>query len=739
MSWRPLTCFSLLFAIGIGLEFLVGMQWCLTTGIFAVVFVIGAVAVRFRRAFFAAICFAGFLSGFLHAWFYETHIEQPFVNWNGFHRRITVTAVEYPEQYEDEQRVEVRIPAEQLSLTTATHTFLTLPKTDEEIEPGDSLSIHTKFYVPERADGFDRPAYYRSIGCPVLATHTAQTEIVVTKPSVRPLWYYPKALRQTWQSSLSDWFPERQAAFLSALLFGQKDGLSTIDRNHLRKAGLSHVTAVSGLHIGFLLGFLLLLFGRKAGSLLGLPVLLAYIAMIGASPSVLRASMMYGLVLLAFLIGRETDSITSLATALLLCLVIRPVSLLSASLQLSFAATAGILWLAVPIQTVCTAPARKMPYVVRRAFSWFASVIACSFCALLFTTPILLLHFSYLSVLSPLTNFLTLWAVTLTFALGILFCVVVSFCAPIAHIVAALLSILVQYIWGVTDLTANIRGGVLCVDHVIDILLLLLMSLLFILSVRSRKRKIIMASLPLYVLFLFGYSYVEYHIAQNELRVTCFYEGYGQCIAVRYGEYLALIDCGSSGYHNAAQDVAEYMDWYGIHQVDVLILTAGNSSHSRDVEELAALVPVREVYLAEQGEQTLTELETVSFTILDDEGRYSVGAPSLDLEVMPIDGHLAVLIASSGDSSVMVTHSLTQLRILHLLERYPTSCRTLVAADSISEDNDRLCSIMSQLTPEQIILESGWTHDWDMLYGVPVQFVDEQGETTIIVPPIEQK
>lgn len=727
MKQRPLVWFSILFAAGVGLELYFGVQW--HPNLFTVGLLLAATGYAvFPRMTVPAVCLAGLLCGLLYSSAHDRFLEQPFMSWDGFHHRVTAIVVDYPEEYEDAQRVEVRIAGDQLSLPVAVHTLLSLPSTEQALQPGDTLSVHVKFYQPEYADGFDRLTYYRSIGCPLLAKQTPMTALSVSSPDSMPLWYWPKALGHRWQDKLSDWFPSRQAAFLSALLFGEKDGLTTIDTNHLRKAGLSHVVAVSGLHVGFFIGFLLLLFGRRVGSMVGLPLLLAYIIMVGASPSVLRASLMYALVLVAFLIGRDADSWTSLAAALLLCLILQPVSLLSVGLQLSFAATVGILWLALPMQKALTVHSKRIPHALRQVINWVTSGIACSFGALLFTMPILLYHFSYLSVLSPLSNLLTLWAVTLVFPLGMLFCVAASICAPIRHVLALPISLLVRYIWAVTDFTADIRGGVLAVNHVSNIILLLVLSAAFLVCVLSNRRKIILSAIPIFAAALFGYSWLDSLLAQDKITVTCFSEGYGQCIAVARGDALAIIDCGSSGYHNATEDVAEYMDWYGFQQIDALILTAANASHTRDVEQLSMSVPITRTYLAEGEENTLTELETLRFTLLDSDQPRKIGEDSLGISVIPIDGKLAVQIADE-QQSMLIVHSLTQLRLLRLLEQNPLSCDILIAADSLTADADRLSAILTQIHPQQIILESGWAHDWDSLEGIPVQFLYEQGDT----------
>ncbi len=141
-----------------------------------------------------------------------------------------------------------------------------------------------------------------------------------------------------------------EAGLLYAVLFGEKEYLGDSQKEVFQSLGLMHVFAVSGLHTGFVLLFLM-----AVTSLFRLPKLWSYLlsgcgllffaALSGFSPSVSRACIMAGFVLLADLCMRERDFYTSLAAAALVILFIRPGALFDAGFQLSFIATFGIVYL----------------------------------------------------------------------------------------------------------------------------------------------------------------------------------------------------------------------------------------------------------------------------------------------------------------------------------------------------------------------------------------------------------
>ncbi len=148
------------------------------------------------------------------------------------------------------------------------------------------------------------------------------------------------------------------AAVLSAMVLGQKSGLSNPLKDRFARAGISHLLAISGLHlsiIGFL-SFLVILqifrpfpycvnlgLAKKTALALTLIPLSGYAVLSGFSPATQRAMIMAAVLIWAMLIDRETDPLNVLCLAGLLILSIDPSAVFSVSFQLSFFAVAGII------------------------------------------------------------------------------------------------------------------------------------------------------------------------------------------------------------------------------------------------------------------------------------------------------------------------------------------------------------------------------------------------------------
>ena len=168
--------------------------------------------------------------------------------------------------------------------------------------------------------------------------------------------YLPQRIARFCKNAVSAALPEREAGLLRGLLLGDRTGMSDDDTLSFRMAGLSHLVAVSGLHVGYLAAFCFVLLGRKWGVYLSLPLILLFVPVAGATPSVIRAAVMYGITALGFILRRDVNPKLSLMAALALLLLLNPYAAAGAGLQLSFSATLGLILFASSMQHRLLAP-----------------------------------------------------------------------------------------------------------------------------------------------------------------------------------------------------------------------------------------------------------------------------------------------------------------------------------------------------------------------------------------------
>lgn len=178
----------------------------------------------------------------------------------------------------------------------------------------------------------------------ILLLGFARGEAEWEHPARVPLRYAPQRALLAVQRTITNCFPADTAPLAIALVTGDTSGLPYALQTAMSDAGISHIVAVSGMHVTLLLGVvrLLCLRRRRLTAGVGIAVMVFFAAMLGFRPSVTRAVVMNAVLLLAPLLGRENDGPTSLCFALLLLLLPNPRAIANVGLQLSFAAVAGL-------------------------------------------------------------------------------------------------------------------------------------------------------------------------------------------------------------------------------------------------------------------------------------------------------------------------------------------------------------------------------------------------------------
>jgi competence protein ComEC len=176
-----------------------------------------------------------------------------------------------------------------------------------------------------------------------------------------------------------------------------------------QRAGLAHALALSGLNVAILAGFFVLLLYRLGHwrYLVTLGILLLYLLLVGPEPSLVRAVIMGGLVLLGLFLGKgKVAVLPALSLALFIHLLLEPHALFSLSAQLSYLAVVGMA-LVLP----------KLPRLEGWK-NWVWASVSVTFAAQLFILPLLLHHFHQLPLVSPVSNLLVLPMLNLLVPLG---------------------------------------------------------------------------------------------------------------------------------------------------------------------------------------------------------------------------------------------------------------------------------------------------------------------------------
>lgn len=290
---------------------------------------------------------------------------------------------------------------------------------DYGIKVGQRISALAKLMPPSEAlipGGFDfrRHLYFQSIG----AVGFIYSQVEILKDINHKERYVEKTRHAISERIRATLDSTGNASIASALINGQRAGISDEDKEALRHAGLAHLLAISGLHLGLVCGsifFAVRLILASTGTLaLYYPIKkyaaiaalvggFCYMLIAGATIPTQRAMLMSIVVFGAILIDRSPFSLRLVAFAALVVLLITPASLLSASFQLSFAAVTALVafydWLR-PFMSDWYSKASR----VRKIAFYFIGVSLTSFIAGTATSIFSLYHFQEFATYGLLGN-----------------------------------------------------------------------------------------------------------------------------------------------------------------------------------------------------------------------------------------------------------------------------------------------------------------------------------------------
>lgn len=207
--------------------------------------------------------------------------------------------------------------------------------------PGQICSVKGHFLElsPATNEGeFSLPSYYKGEG--ISGVFQAKT-IELVRGESSPFAKEMFTLKQSLGNRIDALFPEETAGFLKSLFLGERSGITLSEKSLYQSAGISHILAISGLHLSLLGGFFYRLLRKiKLSSLLSSLItsffLFSYFLFTGSSHSAFRALFMLFLRFAAIQLGKGKDLLSQLSFALLFLLWLNPLSLYSIGMQCSF-------------------------------------------------------------------------------------------------------------------------------------------------------------------------------------------------------------------------------------------------------------------------------------------------------------------------------------------------------------------------------------------------------------------
>ena len=709
---RRLAVFCGGFAAGIfAAQYLLAVDWLLPVGLACIgagVLTLLLPAPQRKRA---VLCLVGAALALGWDWLYIRQVSAPMEALAATRQTLTMTLTDYPTETRFGAKVTVRAEGLPGKLVYYGDSPLL------QLCPGQRMTEDVYLQSASRIRD-DDVTVFNSKGVFLMAYSRGTPRFSVGSQS-SPRWW-PVRLGHAMQARIRTLFDGDDAGFLLALLTGQKGGLSAQADVDLSEAGVYHILAVSGMHCAYLLALVAFLTGRHRRRLtaaVAIPVLAFYAVLAGGSPSVVRACVMLSLLTAAPLFRRENDPPTALLTALFLILAQNPFAAKSVSLQLSFGAVMGLLWLTPGLYRLLAGEKKH-----GRIFTVIAASLSTTVGCLALTAPVSAYYFKTISLVSVLSNLLCLWAVGVVFAAG-LAAVLVSFLwLPLGRLVGLVPRLGIRYLLWVCHALAALPYHAVYFDNPYLkywlVFLYVLFAAAWLLRPRSRRKCAVAAGMAVLTLVT--------AIRLGELRFTHRMDavavdvGQGQSIVLKSGTHFAVVDCGSgNSWRDAGCDTADMLLSMGCRSVERVLLTHFDDDHINGFAHLLTRIVVEILMVPETPENSAAQTEILALA-----AQYGVAVEvaaeqtilpfgNAELTVFPPLGTsgsnelgLSVL-ASAGEGDFLITGDMDRATEKKLIERYDLPDIEVLAAGHHGSKDSTSAELLHALTPELAVISVG--------------------------------
>lgn len=489
--------------------------------------------------------------------------------------------------------------------------LVNLKKNKEEVnlEYGNKLQILGEYQEPNKArnyQGFDYKNYLKTNKIyGIIRVDSYANIIIKQKKNLSNFKLFIHKIREMLKQNIQELLTKKTYALGIGILIGDNSRIDEQIVEDFKNSNLSHMLAVSGAHINYVVLTVSILFtkkraGIKAQRVVTIMMMLFFMELTQMTSSVVRAGISCIIYMLASLLYRKADVINAMAISTLLILLNNPFKLFDIGFQLSYAGTLGIILFCKLI---------NIP-IKNKLLKYLKDSIIISISANIFIIPIMMYQFNTISLTFILSNLLAGPLLGISIILEIIVLLISFMSINIAAIPAKVLNILLILIINIANWFSNIEISKIYVitPQIISIVAYYLICAAIILKKKNRKI-IVIIMLTVLIINLFP--------TPKKLRINFIDVGQGDSTLIRTEtNKVILIDSGgstaSSSFDVGNKVLLPYLLDRRIKKIDFIIVSHFDADHCQAFETVIDNLNVRKVVVCKQSMITQEYLNIIN-------------------------------------------------------------------------------------------------------------------------------
>lgn len=502
-----------------------------------------------------------------------------------------------------------------------TNLQLNVKKEEELLSYGDKIIIKGNFEEASSArneGGFDYKQYLKSKNIYGIISVDKKDIKLIKKNNVGVIDLLANKVSNSMKIKIEQNLSNETSKLLSGILIGNKNNLQKEIQEDFRNSSLSHVLAISGMHVSYImLGITFVInkmkFNKKVSKIITIFILLFFIILTGKTASVTRACFMSSYIILASLFHKKAHVLASISISLLIILIINPYLILDIGLQLSYGGTIGIVLIYPILKKVKKKKedkSSKFKKIIHKIKDKILDIILITISANLVIFPIVLFHYNTISFTFIISNLLISPIIGIIIILGFISVFASYIISPISKVMFLILQTFLNLLIKIAHFCAELPfSKVYFPTPKIYVIIIYYVFLIFIILARNKiivikkiNKKIIIIFVIIIIILNLILNFIPKTFTISFIDVG---QGDSMLILTPKGKKI-LIDGGGSrdeeSFNIGKQTLIPYLLNKGITKLDYILISHFDSDHVGGILSVLEELKVEKVIICEQEE-----------------------------------------------------------------------------------------------------------------------------------------